>query len=68
MKTRTEVIAHLTAELVSWEQFLARNEACVKGFKFNTKSDARRAEIAIADIIKVVEGKRNRLNEYLAKV
>lgn len=68
MKTRTEVIAHLTAELVSWEQFLARNEACVKGFKFNTKSDARRAEIAIADITKVVEGKRNRLNEYLAKV
>lgn len=68
MHTNTSTIAILTAELVSWEQFLARNEACVKGFKFNTKSDARRAEIAIADIKKVVEGKRNRLNEHLAKV
>lgn len=68
MKTPAEVIAHLNAELASWEMFLARNEACVKGFKFNTKSDARRAEIAIADIKYVVEGKRNRLNEYLAKV
>jgi hypothetical protein len=68
MNTNAEVIATLTAELASWEMFLARNEACVKGFKFNTKSDERRALIAIADIKYVVEGKRNRLNEYLAKV
>ena len=67
MHTPAEVIAHLKAELASWEMFLARNEACVKGFKFNTKSDERRALIAIADITKVVEGNRNRLNEYLAK-
>jgi hypothetical protein len=68
MNTNASTIALLTAELVSWEMFLARNEACVKGFKFNTKSDERRALIAIADIKYVVEGKRNRLNEYLAKV
>jgi len=67
MNTNASVIAMLTAELVSWEKCLARKQALIKGFKFNTKKDERYALIELADYTKVVEGKRNRLNEYLAK-
>lgn len=68
MNTNASLIAILTAELLSWEADLARKQALIKDFKFNTKKDERYALIEIADYAKVVEGKRNRLNEILAKV
>lgn len=68
MNTTAEVIARLTAELASWEADFISRQKFVSTKTFATKKEHRLAIIELADFKKVVEGKRNRLNEFLAKV
>ena len=67
MNPASETITRLATELASWEADLARKQELLKGFKFNTKQDERRALIEIADYTKVVESRRRQLNSLLAK-